>query len=649
MTIPGLGGQQPAPWNAPPGGQVATGIQPGVTGAVITAQLVIVSGPSAGVFVYSGTPGLGNPPIVSITAGTSDPFGNPVTPGLEVTQGMISGPIPITIGETGGSEINLIPNTNQAFDITSAITGVLQAVAQFITTDVNEMMPSVLGSVLLGTGTATKMSTVLHSPFGTEGAALALEAQNDAGTDTAVVTLGTVSLPDGMTMVFTPILTLIPYAMVVYSGSSGQVVKTYTGSTTWTAPAGVTQVKAECWGGGAGGQWNSGPGGGGGEYACEPANTVVPGNVYTVTVGSGGGAGSSGSGPGGPGVNSVFSGTGATTVTAHGAGRNNTSPSPAGTGSTNTIHFNGGSCTDSGGSGIGGGGGGGSGGTSSAGGNGGAHSGTTHGAGAPAAPGGGGGGNGGNVSSAGSNGSTPGGGAGSGGSGGSGFNGGNGAAGQVRITYTTGAPTVGFSLNCGAAFTDQFGNTIPASALQFAANGTLWDIVRSQISTLTVTNANAGTAPITASWPIPAGDMQVGSQYEVEVPFAGEFEPGGTGSPQLALTGYLDGASHASSGIGSGFFPAATAFNGAVKVRLMCTATGTDGTVIMWLDGGLGNAATRSSGTNNDAAYLSTGPTGALTVDTTAAHTLAVAAAWGSSVTGQTITGTTSTLTRTGP
>lgn len=61
-------------------------------------------------------------------------------------------------------------------------------------------------------------------------------------------------------------------------------------STTWTCPAGVTSVQIECWGagGGSGGAGDAGAsgGGGGGAYSKKNAFTVVPGNNYTVTVGA---------------------------------------------------------------------------------------------------------------------------------------------------------------------------------------------------------------------------------------------------------------------------------------------------------------------------------------------------------------------------
>jgi hypothetical protein len=60
---------------------------------VVRARTVIISGTGAGVgvFVYNGTPALGNAPIVSITSASADPYGNAVVPGLDVTQGTISG------------------------------------------------------------------------------------------------------------------------------------------------------------------------------------------------------------------------------------------------------------------------------------------------------------------------------------------------------------------------------------------------------------------------------------------------------------------------------------------------------------------------------------------------------------------------------
>lgn len=69
-----------APLNAPPGQPTPIGIQPGTSTPVVIANLVVIFGPAgkvSGLFVYSGTPALGNPPIFWV-ASTSliDPFAN---------------------------------------------------------------------------------------------------------------------------------------------------------------------------------------------------------------------------------------------------------------------------------------------------------------------------------------------------------------------------------------------------------------------------------------------------------------------------------------------------------------------------------------------------------------------------------------------
>lgn len=65
--------------------------------------------------------------------------------------------------------------------------------------------------------------------------------------------------------------------------------ETFTSSTTWTCPSGVTSVDAECWGGGGDGGGYSGTygggGGGGGAYSKKTSISVTPSSEYTVTVG----------------------------------------------------------------------------------------------------------------------------------------------------------------------------------------------------------------------------------------------------------------------------------------------------------------------------------------------------------------------------
>ena len=87
------------------------------------------------------------------------------------------------------------------------------------------------------------------------------------------------------------------------------------GTYTWTAPSGVTSVKALVIAGGGGGADNGGGGGAGG-MVYNAAVSVTPGTSYTVTVGSGGRGGDTSSNTSQNGRDSVFS-----SITAVGGGR----------------------------------------------------------------------------------------------------------------------------------------------------------------------------------------------------------------------------------------------------------------------------------------------------------------------------------------
>ncbi|MBK7696895.1 MAG: hypothetical protein IPI30_22055 [Saprospiraceae bacterium] len=60
---------------------------------------------------------------------------------------------------------------------------------------------------------------------------------------------------------------------------NGQITETFTSSTTWTVPAGVTSITVKVWGAGGGGGYSKGSGGGGGAYHTGTISGLMGGNV----------------------------------------------------------------------------------------------------------------------------------------------------------------------------------------------------------------------------------------------------------------------------------------------------------------------------------------------------------------------------------
>lgn len=315
-----------------------------------------------------------------------------------------------------------------------------------------------LGSASIGETYSASAITAAISGYGGQGAAIVLKAQNDGGTDTAGIDIGIVTTPDDSTEVFTPILSIYPYAVVLYGGASGITVVTKT-SGSGTINGLPATVKAEAWGAGAslsgvsaGASALGGCGSGG--YSQEPALATAGSVTYSVPA--------SANGLGGAPPDCTIVGS-AVTVTAHsgfagtGSGFGNGAAA-----SGNTIAFAGArggnpSFADPGG----GGGGAGSAGPGGAGNHGDAGSPSGGGAAGTGASGGANGGAGGNPSSNGGAGSAPGGG---GGGGGTDADGRIGGPGQIRLTYSSGTPPVIASWST-VAFTDQFGTVIQAGTI----------------------------------------------------------------------------------------------------------------------------------------------------------------------------------------
>jgi len=224
---------------------------------------------------------------------------------------------------------------------------------------------------------------------------------------------------------------------------------TFTSSTTWTCPAGLTSVAVQCWGGGGAGgssieNSSSSGGGGGGAYSAATVS-VTPGTVYNINVGGGGVANTTvGSSVGGGDSWFTNTATGTLLVLALGGGGGSIVFGNGGVGrggaggasasGVGTTKYSGGAGGKS--SNTASGGGGGSSAGTGANGNGGGASGSSAGAGGVAVAGGGAGGAGNTGSGSGTAGSAPGGGGGGSRSGGGQQDGARGGSGQVVLTYT---------------------------------------------------------------------------------------------------------------------------------------------------------------------------------------------------------------------
>ncbi len=141
---------------------------------------------------------------------------------------------------------------------------------------------------------------------------------------------------------FVRFFTLISFCLIACCNIFAQTVTPYStaGSFTFTVPAGVTSMFVQVWGGGGGGGGcnsvigtSGGSGGGGGGYSAA-TYTVVPTNVYNITVGAGGTAASDANG--GNGGSSTVTGTAGTLTGTFGSGgaRRGGAAGAAGTGSS---------------------------------------------------------------------------------------------------------------------------------------------------------------------------------------------------------------------------------------------------------------------------------------------------------------------------
>ena len=458
------------PQNAPPPQALVPGVQPGVSGGVVLATLVVIYNPAggiSGILIYSPAPGTGNLVGSWSAAAGVDQYGN-----------------------TYGQDINIGPNSGPQISIARTGIGGQSAAVQFLLNTLDSIITPLLIGQVVNPGAANQfLQLLLQGPAGTGGNSnqynIIFNSDSDDSTIPAEMIIydraqnpylamtntGTpamyIGVTPGGTSTFLPVT--LNGVILAYGQAGIQVTQTYTSQaqSPVVIPAGVTAARFQLWAPGAGGRWASGPGGGSGEYAEEPA-AVVHGGSYPFTMGTAGTRGTSGN-PNGTGGGNVTITLDAVTVTAHGAPAISSSTSTGGTGSANTVHHDGAGCTSTVHTTWGGGGGAGS---PSPAANGQAGSGTT--SNVPGAAGsgpqtGGGGGGWGSTSSdsaatGGGNGGTPGAGGGAGGAGpsGGGATGGNGGGPTMKVTYTLpGTETIIASM-ASAAGADSGGRSFPA-------------------------------------------------------------------------------------------------------------------------------------------------------------------------------------------
>jgi len=102
-----LGVMRPGgPPNAPRARAPLPGVQPGVSSAVVHANQVIVFGVGEGIWIYNGTPAAGNPPVLSMSTTSADPFGNATVNGIASYAGAGTGG---AYGQLVNGALNLVP------------------------------------------------------------------------------------------------------------------------------------------------------------------------------------------------------------------------------------------------------------------------------------------------------------------------------------------------------------------------------------------------------------------------------------------------------------------------------------------------------------------------------------------------------------
>ena len=183
-----------APLNAPPAGAAVPGIQPGTSG-IDLARVVIVFGPAgtiSGVFEYEpGTaPGPGNPPVVAITASTTDPYANPIpggsVPRIVVQQSGGTGPYALLTSSDPLGQVGLLFPSRATEELTAAE---INLQIENPGTNLESLITNITGPAVSPRGDFVDIGLTSGSKDGTEFAQAFYEYNDGAGNFYEVVTI----------------------------------------------------------------------------------------------------------------------------------------------------------------------------------------------------------------------------------------------------------------------------------------------------------------------------------------------------------------------------------------------------------------------------------------------------------------------------
>lgn len=175
--------------------------------------------------------------------------------------------------------------------------------------------------------------------------------------------------------------------------------------------------------------------------------------------------------------------------------------------------------------------------------------------------------------------------------------------------------------------------TIPLNVQLFSPSGESWQVDASRTDSSTNPQTNIVTPSfgiVTKALTISANDAQVGTIYEVEVPFTGVHE-----GIQLDIGIDVGGVFTNVVPLLATWITTGHSFVGSVRMRMTFTATGVGGSANIDFDGTAGD-----SGVNRGPA-TSTALNGhtTLAINTTISHTVAIAVNWASTNASQSFTG----------